>query len=95
MTKLVVQIVNILTEYLYTRFPIKKNSGVARMQMLCGHNMGPRLDFSLRFFSYYMHLSIVVASSKTGNLRPLYGSLPLSQFSILSLFHFWMSSNTC
>ena len=22
--------------------------------MLCGHNMGPRLNFSWRFFSYYM-----------------------------------------
>ena len=30
------------------------SSGVARMQMLCGHNMGPRLNFSWRFFSYYM-----------------------------------------
>ena len=24
------------------------------MQMLCGHNMGPRLTFSSQFFSYYM-----------------------------------------
>ena len=60
MTKLVVQIVNILTEYLYTRFPIKKNSGVARMQMLCGHNIGPRLNFSWRFFSYYMHACMLL-----------------------------------
>ena len=31
------------------------SSGVARMQMLCGHNMVPRLNFSWQFFSrYYM-----------------------------------------
>ena len=29
-------------------------SGIARMQMLCGHNMVPRLKFSWQFFSYYM-----------------------------------------
>ena len=29
-------------------------SGVARMEMLCGHNMGPRLNFSGQFFSYCM-----------------------------------------
>ena len=34
--------------------PEPKLSGVARIQMLCGHNMGPRLNFSRRFFSYYM-----------------------------------------